>query len=143
MPTTGFFSVFDYNPGGGLSFTRLVGNNGSGLSFMTTNKLGTRLYTSESGSNTVSVYDISAAKFNNPALLQFFSLTGGEAAANVKLDPTEKFLYVLGLNASGTTGNFLHVLNVATDGTLTETQSALKLPIHAGEIPMGLAVVKR
>ena len=143
MPTPGFISVFNYNPGGGLSFAKLVGNNGSLISFMTTNKLGTRLYTSETGSNTVTVYDISGAKFNDPSQLQFFSLTGGEAAANIKLDPTEKFLYVLGLNASGTTGNFLHVLNVATDGSLTETQPALKLPIHAGEIPMGLAVVKR
>jgi 6-phosphogluconolactonase (cycloisomerase 2 family) len=138
----GFFSVFNYNPGGGLSLAKLAGNNGSHLGSMTTNKLGTRLYTSERDSNTVTVYDISAAKFNNPAQLQFFSLTGGEAPANIKLDPTEKFLYVLGLNASGTTGNFLHVLNVAADGTLTETQPALKLPIHAGEIPMGLAVVQ-
>jgi 6-phosphogluconolactonase (cycloisomerase 2 family) len=143
MPGEGFFSVFNYNPGGGLSFARLVGNNGSNIGFMTTNKLGTRLYTSERDSNTVSVYDISAANFNSPLQLQFFSLTRGEAAANIKLDPTEKFLYVLGLNASGTTGNFLHVLNVAADGTLSETQPALKLPIHAGEIPMGLAVVQR
>ena len=69
----------------------------------------------------------------------------GIKVTNIKLDPTEQFLYVLGSQPSSTTpGNFLHVLNVSSvDGTLTETQTPIKLAVHTGEVPEGLAVVMK
>ena len=99
---------------GQVFFKRSVSNQGTGPGWLAINKTGTRLYTSENGSNTVSVYDLT--HFLGPFQLQHFTLAAGGSfgPTNIALDPTEQFLYVL-------TGNSIHVLNVATDGTLTET----------------------
>jgi 6-phosphogluconolactonase (cycloisomerase 2 family) len=145
QPAASVISVFTYNNAGNLAFQRVFANTGSLICWLTTNKAGTRLYTVESGAtgagSPLTVYDISGANFVAPVQLQHFTMTNlGDNATNLKLDPTEKFLYVLSVNESNTAGNFVHVLNVATDGTLTETLTPLKLPIHAGEIPQGLAV---
>jgi len=77
--------------------------------------------------------------------VQHFTMMPGGEATNLKLDPTGNFLYVLGLQPSTKTpGNFLHVLNVSSvDGSLTETLSPITIPVHAGEVPMGLAVVMK
>ncbi len=144
MPAVNSFGVYTYNTAGVLAFAKVIVNPGVLLCWMTTDPLGTRLYTAESGSNTITVYDISGGNFLKPVQLQHFTLMTGGNATNLKLDPTGAFLYVLGLNETGTTGNFLHVLNVSSvDGTLTETLAPLKIPIHAGEIPQGLAVVMK
>lgn len=145
QPGAHLISVFTYNTAGVLAFQRDTPNSGSLICWLTTNKEGTRLYTSESGltgaGSSVSVYDISGANFLAPVQLQHFSLiNNGANSTNIMLDPTEQFLYVLAVNESGTAGNYLHVLNVASDGTLSETLNPVKLNIHSGEIPQGLAV---
>jgi 6-phosphogluconolactonase (cycloisomerase 2 family) len=148
QPGAHLLSVFTYSKAGNLAFQRDVANQGSLVCWLTTNKAGTRLYTSESGTTgtagTVTVYDISGANFLKPVQLQHFTLTAnGANIANLKLDPTEQFLYVLAVNESGTAANYLHVVAVASDGTLTETAAPLKLNIPTGEIPQGLAVAMR
>jgi 6-phosphogluconolactonase (cycloisomerase 2 family) len=144
MPAVNMFGVYTYNTAGFLALGKVIVNPGTLVCWMTTNPAGTRLYTVESTSNTVTVYDISGGNFIKPVQLQHVTLMTGGNPTNVKLDPTGAFLYVLGLNETGTTGNFLHVLNVSSaDGTLTETLPPLKIPIHAGEIPQGLAVVMK
>ena len=144
MPAVNQFGVYTYNTAGLLALAKVIVNPGVLICWMSTNPAGTRLYTVESGSSTVTVYDISGPNFLKPLQLQHFTLLTGGNPTNLKLDPTGAFLYVLGLNETGTTGNFLHVLNVSSvDGTLTETLSPLKIPIHAGEIPQGLAVVMK
>lgn len=144
MPAVNQFGVYSYNTAGLLALAKVVVNPGVLVCWMTTNAAGTRLYTVESTSNSVTVYDVSGGNFLKPVQLQHVTLMTGGNPTNVKLDPTGAFLYVLGLNETGTTGNFLHVLNVSSvDGTLTETLAPLKIPIHAGEIPQGLAVVMK
>jgi hypothetical protein len=146
QPGASAVSVFTYNVAGNLAFQKTVANSGALVCWMTTNKAGTRLYTIESGAtgagSTVTVYDISGANFTSPMQLQHFTMINkSDNGTNAHLDPTEKFLYVLGVNESGTAANYLHVLNVSSaDGTLTETVNPLLLPIHSGEIPQGLAV---
>ena len=144
MPAVNQFGVYTYNTAGLLALGKVIVNPGVLLCWMTIDAAGTRLYTVESGSNSVTVYDISGGNFLKPVQLQHFNLMTGGNPTNLKLDPTGAFLYVLGLNETGTTGNFLHVLNVSSvDGTLTETLAPNKIPIHAGEIPQGLAVVMK
>jgi len=144
MPAVNQFGVYSYNTAGLLALAKVIVNPGVLVCWMTTNAAGTRLYTVESTSNSVTVYDVSGGNFLKPVQLQHVTLMTGGNPANVKLDPTGAFLYVLGLNETGTTGNFLHVLNVSSvDGTLTETLAPLKIPIHAGEVPQGLAVVMK
>jgi 6-phosphogluconolactonase (cycloisomerase 2 family) len=144
MPAVNMFGVYTYNTVGTLALGKIIVNPGMLICWMTTDPKGNRLYTSEAGSNTVTVYDISGANFLKPVQLQHFTLMTGGNATNLKLDPTGAFLYVLGLNETGATGNFLHVLNVSSvDGTLTETLTPLSIPVPSGEIPQGLAVVKK
>ena len=144
MPTVNMFGVYTYSTAGTMAFGKVIVNPGTQICWMTTDAKGTRLYTSEAGSNTITVYDISGANFLKPVQLQHFTLLAGGNATNLKLDPTGAFLYVLGLNETGTSGNFLHVLNVSSaDGTLTETLTPLSIPVPAGEIPQGLAVVMK
>ena len=119
---------------GQVFFKRAVNNQGILPCWLTINKAGTRLYTSETGSGTVTVYDLT--HFLTPLQLQHFTLAAGGSfgPTNLALDPTEKFLYVL-------TGTTLHVLSVATDGTLTETVTPRPLGVPSGTVPAGLATL--
>jgi DNA-binding beta-propeller fold protein YncE len=144
MPAVNSFAVYTYNTAGQIAYEKVIVNPGILICWLAVNPAGTRLYTVESSSNTVTVYDVSGGNFLKPIQLQHFSLMTGGNPTNLKLDPTGSFLYVLGLNETGTTGNFLHVLNVSSaDGTLTETLAPLAIPVHAGEIPQGIAVVMK
>jgi 6-phosphogluconolactonase (cycloisomerase 2 family) len=144
MPAVNSFAVYTYNTAGQIAYEKVIVNPGILICWLAVNPAGTRLYTVESTSNTVTVYDVSGGNFLKPIQLQHFSLMTGGNPTNLKLDPTGSFLYVLGLNETGTTGNFLHVLNVSSaDGTLTETLAPLAIPVHAGEIPQGIAVVMK
>jgi len=145
LPPVNQMGVYTYNTTGALALAKDIVNPGSLLCWLTTDPAGTHLYTVENGTNTVTLYNIAGANFLKPLQVQHFTLKPGGAPTNVILDPTGSFLYVLGLQPnSQTPGNFLHVLNVSSlDGTLTETLSPIKMPLHTGEVPMGLAVVMK
>ena len=145
LPPVNQMGVYTYNPTGALAFAKDLVDPGSLLCWLTTDPKGTHLYTVESGTNTVTLWNIAGGNFLKPVQVQHFTMMPGGEATNLKLDPTGNFLYVLGLQPSTKTpGNFLHVLNVSSvDGTLTETLSPIQIPVHAGEVPMGLAVVMK
>lgn len=143
MPAVNQMGVYTYNTAGQLALGKVIVNQGSLICWLTTDAAGTHLYTVESGTRTLTVYDISGANYLKPIQTQHLTLKAGtDEPTNVKVDPTGKFLYVLGLQPNGQTpGNFLHVLNISsTDGTLTETLNPIKIPVHVGEVPQGLAV---
>lgn len=143
MPAVNQMVVYTYNTAGQLAQGKVIVNQGTLICWLTTDPAGAHLYTVESGTRTLTVYDISGANYLKPLQTQHLTLKAGtDEPTNVKLDPTGKFLYVLGLQPNGqTVGNFLHVLNVSSvDGTLTETLNPIKIPVHTGEVPMGLAV---
>ena len=145
LPDVNMIGTYTYSSAGVIAFAHLTTNPGLQVCWMTNNKLGTRLYTTETNSNSVTVYDISGANFNKPKELQHLPLLPGGLATNVKIDATGSYLYILGLNdPPGGTGNYVHVLNISsTDGTVTETVSPTPVPVPAGEVPMGLAVALR
>jgi len=146
LPAVNEMGVYTYDTSGALALAKVLVNQGSLLCWLTTDAAGNFLYTVESGTRTLTVYDISGANFLKPVQVQHLALKAGvDEPTNLKLDPTGQFLYVLGLQPNGQTiGNFLHVLNVnSSDGTLTETLNPIKLPLHPGEVPMGLAVVMK
>lgn len=142
LPDVNMVGTYTYNSSGVIAFAHLTADPGLQVCWMTANKAGTRLYTTETNSNSVTVYDISGANFTKPKELQHLPLLPGGLATNVKIDPTGAYLYVLGLNdPPGGVGNFLHVLNISSaDGTVTETVSPTAIPEPTGEVPMGLAV---
>jgi len=142
LPDINMVGTYTYNSSGVIAFSHLTADPGLQVGWMTGNKLGTRLYTTEPNSNSVTVYDTSGANFNKPKQLQHLPLMAGGLPTNVKIDPTGKYLYVLSLNdPPGGVGNYLHVLNISnSDGTVTETIAPLSIPVPSGEIPQGLAV---
>jgi len=142
LPDVNMLGTYTYSSAGVIAFSHLTSNPGLQVCWMTGNKIGTRLYTTETNSNSVTVYDISGANFTKPKELQHLPLLPGGLATNVKIDPTGSYLYVLGLNdPPGGVGNFLHVLNISSsDGSVTETVSPTAIPVPSGEIPQGLAV---
>lgn len=134
LPTVNQLAVYTYDSAGNLTFVETVPNSGDAICWMVVNKAGTRLYTAESESKSVSVYDLTVA--TAPVMIQHLILSGSGGPTNVALDPTEKFLYVIAAAN-------LHVLNVAADGSLTETLNPLALPVPAGEFPLGLATLSK
>ncbi|MBZ5721044.1 MAG: lactonase family protein [Acidobacteriia bacterium] len=136
LPLVSQLSVNKYTSGGALSFLRTVPNKGALICWLAINPAGTRVYSGETGSGTISVYDTTNPGV--PKQLQHFTLTpSGSLPAHLKLDPTGQFLYVVDRGGS------LHVLNVAGDGTVTETHTAVNLGMPAGAIPMGIVTMSK
>lgn len=137
LPADGQIAVYSFSRGTGLlSFVTTVPNLGGLACWITTDSLGTRLYSAETMTGTITTYDIT-----NPALpvqLQQITLSKTNdptpAPWNVKIDPTGQFLYAVS-NGS------LHVINILSDGTLSELATPLALPISSGAHPYGLATV--
>lgn len=131
-------AVYSYDASGTLTFLRTEANEGMDICWLRTNAAGTRLYTSESVTRSVSVYDISNSKATKPKLLQnFVLLTTDGPSYNIELDPTEEFLYAI-------VGSQLHVLNVDATGMLSETATPIDLPgVTGASQPVGLAVIQK
>ena len=131
LPMLSEVGVTTYDTLGNLTFLKTAANQGTLICWMNMNASGNRLYTSETGSGTVTVYDTTAPA--TPTQLQHFSLAAGSLPAHLKLDPTGQFLYVLDRLGS------IHVLNVsAVDGTLTETITPVKIGLPLGAIAQGM-----
>ena len=136
LPGDAQIAVYSYNSAGALTFLRTVANQGMSVCWLTVNAAGTRLYSSEPLSSSISVYDLTNPKV--PVQLQHMTLSGtGATPAHMRLDPTGQFLYVL--DRLGV----LHVLNVNADGTVTENLTPYSLGLPSGTVPLGLAVLSK
>jgi hypothetical protein len=165
----GFFSrsqigVYTYNATTGeLTFVRAVPNSGTGNGWFLINKRATRLYSVNSGSATISVFDIAdplkpvelkALELKNamigPPFVDAMGVTQTVTSAPFQFafDPDQTHLYVVSqrvtTNASDPTGNFLHTLDIAADGTLTEPVDPIDLrtlSVPPRARPQGVVVV--
>ena len=136
LPGDAEIAVYSYNTAGALTFLRTVANQGMSVCWLAVNAAGTRLYSSEPLSSSISVYDLTNPKV--PVQLQHITVSGtGATPAHLRLDPTGKFLYVL--DRLG----LLHVLNVNSDGTVTENLAPFSLGLPTGTVPLGLAVLSK
>ena len=108
------------------------------------NEAGTRLYASNTGDSSVSVYDISRDP-TAPVEIQHVKLKTTGNCFQFALDSTEKFLHVVtqgGSLTSPPSANGLNVLSVAPDGTLTEVPSSPTiLPVPPMVRPQGVAAL--
>jgi len=140
--TVNKLGVYTWDEDGVPIFERTVANSGKAICWLRTNRAGTRLYTANTGSSTVSVYDTTDP--DEPKEIQDIHTSGPGALFQLALDPTERFLYVIGQRGShGAPGNALHVLAVDDeDGTLSEVPSS-PVPITLQSLdarPQGVAV---
>ncbi len=134
-PSNTAFNVYALNKDtGALTYIQTVPSAGTALCWLRVNSAGSRLYTIESESNSLTVYDLSHAEY--PSQIQHITVNPG-GPTEAAFDPTGQFLYVL-------TGLTLHILNVSpVDGTLTETAPPVTMNLAAGEHPIGVATVLR
>jgi 6-phosphogluconolactonase (cycloisomerase 2 family) len=136
LPGNAEIAVYSYNTTGTLKLLTTVPNQGLAVCWLAVNAAGTRLYSAEPKSSTISVYDITNPK--SPIQLQHLTVSGtGAIPTHMRLDPTGQFLYVL--DRLGV----LHVLNVASDGTVMENLTPFNLGLPSGTVPLGLAVLMK
>lgn len=134
LPAQHQVGVYSYNASGTMTFLREVNNAGLAICWLSVNAAGTRLYSSETASGTISVYDITNTQ--SPKQLQHLNVSGtGPLPTHMKVDPTGKFLYVL--DRLGV----LHVFDIAADGTVAENHTPFNLGLPAGTVPLGVSVL--
>ena len=143
--TANKMGVYRYDAAGSLKFLRTVSNAGQGICWIRSNSAGDRLYTTDTTTNQVSVYDAQDAAY--PVEIQTFSLAGAGNGFQEGLSGDEKSLYVLSQRSAASTpegqGNVLHSLTVNADGTLSENAAPVVFNVPAGVRPQGIAVVSQ
>ena len=141
--TVNKLGVYRYNEDGALKFLRTVPNAGQGICWIRSNTSGTRLYTSDTSSNQVSVYDTSDPEY--PVEIQTLTLEDVGNAFQLSLSDDGKYIYVLSTRATASIpagqGNVLHTLAVQDDGTVAEIASPVVFSLPTGIRPQGVAVV--
>lgn len=138
-------AVYRYDEKGGLSFVTTVADSGVAPCWAIVNHAGTRLYVTNTGDNSIEVYDLTDPF--NPVDIQHFLMANTTGAAfSMVIDSSDQFIYVSGEQASASAtpeGNAFHTLKVNADGTLTEPFPPTTLPID-GTVPVraqGITVV--
>ena len=143
--TASKLGVYKYGPGQiGLQFIRTVPNSGKAICWLRTNHSGTRLYSSDTTSNSISVYDL--ADPWEPVETQNLVLAGLGNVLQFELAGDGKYLYALSSRGDAGIpegeGNALHILKVGNDGSVSEIdKSPVLFSLPAGTRPQGVAVV--
>jgi len=142
FPVAGAFGVYDIDPSTGvLKFvTQLTA--GPATCWLKTNSLGTRLYTLNSGQNEVGVYNTDNPEAPTP--INTLTLKDSQNSGDFSLgfSPDGGTLYVVSQNVDttfATNNNWLHVLKVSADGTVSEPGEPLQLPVPNDVRPQGVA----
>jgi hypothetical protein len=124
-------AVYTYDERGRLSFVRTVPDSGAAPCWAVVNHAGTRLYVTNTGDNSVEVYDLSDAL--NPVDIQHFVMANTTGAPfSTVINDSDQWLYVSSEQGSATAttaGNSFHTLKISEDGTLTEPFPPTVLPI--------------
>ena len=135
-------AVFQYGDHGVLSFVRIVSDSGQGPCWVIANHTGTRLYVTNTGDNSVSVYDLGDPW--QPKEIQHLIMAGttGNPFSTV-IDDSDRFVYVsseLSSASSTAAANAIHTLKVGSDGTLSEPFPPTVLPLNGVTRAQGVAV---
>ena len=143
VPLFNKLAVYSFDLDGNLHYIRAVPNQGGAICWLRTNQWGTRLYSSDTLTNSVGVYDTTDPE--NPVEIQEFQLSGVGNSYQISLSTDGKSLYALSPRAAPTVpegeGNVLHTLNIGDDGKLTETLPTIPFTSSTNVRPRGIAVV--
>lgn len=152
FPVASDFGVYSIDEATGVLTFETSISSGPAVCWLRTNARGTRLYTLNSGENSVSVFNVEnpdAPVFIAKLFLKDSGPTVGTGKATSSEDfslgfaPDGQTLYVVSqsVNPVFTVGdfNYLHVLKVGTDGTLSEPTEPTMLPVGADVRPLGVA----
>jgi DNA-binding beta-propeller fold protein YncE len=138
-------AVYTYDSNGHLTLVRTAANSGKAICWIRSNANGTRLYTSNTGDNSISVYDTTFPL--HPIEIEHLILKGPGSALQIALDPREEYLYVVTQRTASSTpigqGNTLHVLRVnKATGKISEPGPFVNIPLPNGTRPQGVASVQ-
>ncbi|HLZ87100.1 MAG TPA: hypothetical protein VKQ52_07670, partial [Puia sp.] len=155
FPVAGSVGAYSIDPFTGALSLQTTVKAGAAACWLKTNSRGTRLYVLNSGNNAVQVFNTESP--NAPVSMStlvlkepgttYTTASGGTAISEADFalgfSPDGWTLYVVSQNTNpdltAPNFNFLHVLRVAGDGSLTEPGEPLKLPVGADVRPMGVA----
>lgn len=138
-------AVYRYDERGRLSFVRTVADSGKAPCWAIVNHAGTRFYATNTGDNSISVYDLTDPL--NPIEIQHFVMADTTGAPfSTVIDSSDQFIYASSEQGSASAtpqGNAFHTLKVNSDGTLSEPFPPTVLPIGgAGPVrAQGITVV--
>ena len=142
--TANKIGVYRYGQAGALEFLRTMPNAGKGICWIRSNHNGSRLYTTDTATNQISVYDSSDPEY--PVEIQTLTLQGAGQAFQLSLSPDGRSLYALSQRSAAALpvgeGNELHTLQVKTDGTVVEEAGPISLPGTNLARPQGVAVIE-
>jgi 6-phosphogluconolactonase (cycloisomerase 2 family) len=157
LPARNKLGVFTFGSNGGLVYETEVNNSGAAICWVRTTADGSRTYTLNSLSNSISLYNTSTA--TSPSESQHFFLSEpGPMFTNLlglsqvtsgpfffELAPDERFLYTLNQRqdyfSSSSDGNNIHIVTVGSDGTLSEPFATVSVPTPATARPVGIVVL--
>jgi 6-phosphogluconolactonase (cycloisomerase 2 family) len=140
--------AYEYDDEGRLELVHESLNEGSLLPCWTEiDAEGTRLYTGNAGSGSITVYDIESDP-RNPRRLQQVKLKSPGNPWNFEIDPSGRYLFMVNMRAirqiPAGRGNTLHSFRIEPDGKLTEMEtSPVEIPVPLDTNPWGLAIVER
>lgn len=135
MVLEGRMAVLVYNNAGlypgQFQFIRSV-DAGAGICWIAINAAGTRIYTSNTLANSISVLDSSDPL--NPVKVQEFTLAGPPAGSfHLTLDSRGEYLYVVtqkALDVFPPEANALHALQLGPTGTIAAQTDRVVIPVH-------------
>ena len=131
--------VYTYDETGEFQFVRSAAA-GLGICWLATNAAGSRVYTSNTLLNTISVLDTSDPL--NPVKIQDFPLAGPPSGSEqLTLDAQGEYLFVVGqkaLDIMPPDANELHVLRIAPDGRIAAQTDRVLIPVFPSS-PQGVA----
>jgi hypothetical protein len=140
--TANRLGVYAFGEEGRLKFIRTVPNSGTAICWLRVNRGGTRLYSADTGTNSVSVYDLSYPE--EPSEIQNLVLAGLGNALQFSLSTDERNLYALSQRGSASIpegeGNALHILSIDKEGKVSESKHPILFHLPPGTRPQGVAV---
>lgn len=123
-------AIYTYDLLGHLTFVRSVADSGAAPCWAIVNHAGTRLYATNTGDNSITVYSL--ADPLNPVEIQNFPMDNTTGAVfSTVIDHTDSWIYVSSEQSTASAtpaANAFHALKVASDGTLTEPFPPTVLP---------------
>ena len=138
FPFESRMGVYTYDTSGAFQFVRSA-EAGFGICWIEINAAGTRVYTSDTLINSISVLDTTDPL--RPVKLQAFPLAGPPAGPEqLTLDSRGEYLYVVtqkAIDFMPPESNALHVLRIAPDGTIAAQTDRVVIPSHPS-IPQGV-----
>jgi 6-phosphogluconolactonase (cycloisomerase 2 family) len=155
FPKRSQVGVYSYDgTSGALTYEAVASVSGPAPCWVRVSANGKFLYVTDTANDSVSVLDSSSAlapveiqniQLKDPgAVLMDGSPATASEAYEEAISPDGKFLYVLSqrstTDAGITQGNVLHVLSIAADGKLSETDADVTISVPLGTRPQGVVV---